>query len=482
MSAATARVTPTAVQVGDEPGDASVRPTPSLRILFIGLALYAAFGKGFAYAGRPPVFVGEVLLALVLVSAVRPSAAIPRHPAALVTVVLAGIGVVQFAVDRLVAADPLIETLRGLAPLYYSAYAFGAYALLRAYEQQAGRPAVMGSVERAITRAVPWVLAAVTVLAALLLIEPSGLPTWPGSDVSMLLTKSGDIAVTLVLVAPVLFDHRLGRRLGDHRLLSIGLWCATALLVISRSRGALLALVAGLLVARPHPVRMVKGVMAATSVVVLLYVTGLSVEVSNRELSYDALGDAVQSTLGAASEEEIGSNYLGTTQWRADWWGAIWADVEQHAMLLHGHGWGDNLAVRYGVTDVPDEFTALRLPHNVFFSLAGRAGLVVAIGLVVVVPLLTIVPTFTRLAARPAPAIVQAARGGVAAALVTGLTDIYVESPQGGILFWSLIGFLWFACAPPVEGDAEGRLVPRGREPASPERLPRRPLGGTHRR
>jgi hypothetical protein len=73
-----------------------------------------------------------------------------------------------------------------------------------------------------------------------------------------------------------------------------------------------------------------------------------------------------------------------------------------------------------------------------------------AIGLAVVVPVLTISPTFNGRAGGRVPPVIQAARGAVTAAVVTGLTDIFIESPQGGILFWSLIGFLWWACAPPV--------------------------------
>ena len=456
MTVAWTRTRTTAAAVGGGPSRVSPRPVASLTVLFVGLMLYAAFGKGFAYAGWPPVFVGEGLLVIVLASAVRPWASIPRNPAALVAAALVGLGIVQVAVDRLVGAVPLMETLRGLAPLYYSTYAFGVYALLRAYEQQAGRAVVLNTIDRAMARTGPWIVSTVTALAALLLIEPAGLPTWPTSGVELFFTKSGDIAVTLVLFAPVLFDLRVGGRIGGHRLALIGMWCSAALLVMIRSRGALLALVAGLLVARPHPVRMVKALMAVATTVLVLYVTGLSVEVSGRELSFAALGDAVQSVVGGAPEDQASNNYVGTTNWRAEWWEDIWTDVRQERMVLHGHGWGDNLAARYGVTPATadQEFTALRLPHNIFFSLAGRVGLVTAIALVVVVPILTISPTFSGRAGLPVPPMIQAARGAVAAALVTGLTDIYLESPQGGILFWSLVGFLWWACAPAAGREA----------------------------
>ena len=44
-------------------------------------------------------------------------------------------------------------------------------------------------------------------------------------------------------------------------------------------------------------------------------------------------------------------------------------------MVLHGRGWGDNLALRHGVTPAlaADDPRVLRLPHNIFFSLVGRA-------------------------------------------------------------------------------------------------------------
>ena len=429
----------------------SWRAPPVLHLAFAGVILYAAFGKGFAYAGVPPLFVGEVLLAALVIAALRRSTPIPRGPAVLATAVIIAIALVQLTVEVLHPAVPLVETVRGLAPVYYAAYAFAIYALLRVSEQRVGRVPIADAVDSALARVAPWLIAVLLVLAALLLVEPATLPTWPTSGVPLLLTKSGDIAVALVLVAPVLRVPVAARSRVPAWLL-VGMWCAAALLVTFRSRGALLALVVGLLVARPHAVRVAKGLLVAVSVILVLYVTGLSVEVSGREISYDAVGDAVASVLGGGSEAEIGSNYLDTTNWRADWWGAIWSDVVDERMLVHGHGWGDNLALRHGVIPsvAADDPRALRLPHNVFFSLAGRAGVVVAVAFLAV-GVLTVAATFRRRPGRPPPSTaVVAARGAVAAAVTTGLTDIYLESPQGGILFWSLIGFLWWATAPEV--------------------------------
>jgi len=435
-------------------GGSAMRPSPVLVLLFVVVASYAAFGKGFAYAGVPPVFVGEVVLVVVVVAVLVRPTPLPRHAAAAIAVGVAALSAVQLAIDRLDPAVPLVETLRGLAPIYYAAFAFAAYALLRSQEERDGRVAVAALVDRAVTRAAPGVVAALSVLAALLLTDPDGLPTWPTSGTSVLASKPGDIAVALVLTLPFTFSRGTARTAGVGGAVAPLLWGLAAVLVTFRSRGALLALAIGTLLVRPRATRVVKGAFAALAVVLFLYVSGVSIEVRRgREVSYDALVDAVASLLGTQPQDEIEGNYVGTATWRSEWWRDIWDDVTGEHMVLHGHGWGDNLAVRYHVVDpdaVPGDQPILRLPHNIFFSLAGRAGVVVAVAFLAV-PVMSVVRSFTSPTVRDGPPrLVQGARGAVTAALVTGMVDVYLESPQGGILLWSLVGYLWWATATPV--------------------------------
>lgn len=421
----------------------------ALRLLFVGLVLYAAFGKGFAYAGWPPFFVGEVLLVLLAVAALKTDVAVPTHLPALVTMALGAMAAVQLVFDGLFGAAPFLETLRGLAPVYYSAFAFATYGLLRRHEGQVGTSRVVEGVERAAAQVAPWVVAAVLVLACFLLRPPSGIPTWPASGVPVLFTKATDISVTLALLFPIV---------GARRLLVVP-WFASAVLVVFRSRAAFLALAIGSFVARPHPMRVVRGFGVAAGVLVVLYVSGVSVTVDDRELSAQAAVDAATSLLGGPSDDQISGNYVATKDWRTRWWGEIWSDVTDERMVLHGHGWGDNLAVRYGVVprDQADDPLVLRLPHNVFFSLAGRGGVVLATGFLLV-PVLTLVRSFRSRSWVAGGRTVEGARAGVAAASVVALGDIFLESPQGGILFWCLVGFLWWASAPhdpPETGDSD---------------------------
>jgi hypothetical protein len=57
----------------------------------------------------------------------------------------------------------LKDTQRGLTPLYHGAYVVGFYALLRAQAQQVDC-VVLTTIDRAMARAGPWVVGAVTTL------------------------------------------------------------------------------------------------------------------------------------------------------------------------------------------------------------------------------------------------------------------------------------------------------------------------------
>lgn len=439
---------------------AAGRPA-GLRLLFVGLVLYAAFGKGFAYAslppvlpGMPPLYVGEMLLTVALVSAGL-TMALPGNAAAIITFGLAALVAVQVMVDLIVADDKWLDTARGLAPIYYAAFAFAVYALLRRWELRTGYQATNEAIGHALLRAAPFVTLAVGTLAIMLAVSPQGIGEWPGSGgVPILMIKPGDISVTLVMLIPLLARRTEISSPQAQRLLWL-LWGVASVLVVFRSRGALLAVIAGWFVLRPRPVQVVKALWLTSLLVGFLYVSGAAIQTDGREVSFRGAVDATVSMLGDPSDEELSSNFAGTKEWRTEWWAGIWSDVRSQPMLLHGHGWGDNLAHRYGIglqRDLDDPLV-LRLPHSIFFSLAGRAGLLAAVAFLTV-PAATLARSFRR-ERRAMP--VDMARGGVVAIVVTALADIYLESPQGAILFWSLVGFLWWTSAPRLD---EGALVP----------------------
>jgi hypothetical protein len=441
-----------------------------LRVLAIALLLYLAFGKGFAYAGIPPVFVGELLLVTVVLAALSSETALPRNPAAAITAVIAGVALVQLAVDRLSGADPWLESLRGVAPIYYAAFGFAVYALLRRYEGMVGAGAVMQTVEGALRRAAPLI---VVVIGLLIVVRTfggqSGGPSWPISGGPLFITKATDIAVALSLVLPALLAPPTERTRPWHRRWTLAVWILVAVVVSFRSRAALGGLAFGYAVSRPSLARCLRGFVAISVLLVVLYTSGLSVTLGRqRELSFRSGVESVASLVGI--DESIDNRRLtGTRNWRIEWWSRIWDDVTTDRMVLHGFGWGDNLAVRYDVVPpgADRDPRVLRAPHNMFFSLAGRAGLLVAVGFLLV-PVLTAARSLTRPGRHGRSFAVEGARGGVAAAVVVSFSDVYLESPQGGIVLWSLVGFLWWVAAPHVD-DAEST---HARSEHAPQRRP----------
>jgi O-Antigen ligase len=444
-----------------------------LRVLGIALVLYLTFGKGFAYAGVAPLFVGEVLLVTVVLAALGSDTALPRSAAAAIAALLTGVALVQLAVDRFTAADPWLESLRGIAPIYYSGFAFAVYALLRRYEASAGPRAVMRVIDDTFARAAPIVVVLVVlVLAARTLGGPSFGPTWPISGGPLLITKATDIAVALSVVLPALLARPAGPPTVRHRRWLLALWVSIAVVVSFRSRAALGGLAIGYAVARLSLARAVRGLLAVAILLLVLYVSGLTVTLGRqRELSFRSGVDSVASLVGI--DENIDNPRLtGTRNWRIAWWSDIWDDVTSRRMVLHGYGWGDNLAIRYDVVPpgADRDPRVLRAPHSIFFSLAGRAGVLVAVGFLLV-PVLTVARSFTRRGPHDRSPAVEGARAGVAAAVVVAFSDVYLESPQGGIVLWSLIGFLWWVDAPHDDEVADAmpedpEAAPHGRPAA----------------
>lgn len=457
-------------------GRALFATPPALTTLGVCLALYLGLGKGFSHFGVPPVFIGEVLLLTMVAASLRPTMRIPTTlPAVLIYACLL-LGVAQLSVD-VTRQDgaPVLESLRGFAVLYYALFSLVTYALLRRHEATVGVGTVLDLVDRWLRRSAAVVVPVLAVLALRYLFdlpaailhffaEERALPTWP-SGALVIQTKPADIAVALVVFMPVVFkDFRRTDR-SNYRLVLLTLWVLAALLVTARSRGALLAFAAGGLVVFQHQLRTVARIAMGTGLIVLiLFVSGARVQVGPRELSFDGLVSSVAS-LTEESDGSDSTNAVETAQWRSAWWSDIWADVEDNRMVLHGRGWGDNLALRFGVVQAEDadDPLVLRLPHNIFFSLAGRAGLLTAVTFIAVI-IISIASTrrsqLGHAADRPS---VRAARGALAAALAAGLTDVYLESPQGAIVLWTACGFLWWATASARGGPTERSIVPAAR-------------------
>ena len=133
------------------------------------------------------------------------------------------------------------------------------------------------------------------------------------------------------------------------------------------------------------------------------------------------------------------------------WWTKIFDNAVETPYVFIGAGWGENLAVQYGIYRISSsgwqDAALLRNPHNIFFSTLGRGGWIVS-GLWCLF-YLTFVPSlllgrFGRRWRSPEwKLLAEICLVFTLAALINGGTDVFLESPQNSIPHWVVIGLGW---------------------------------------
>ncbi|WP_412030213.1 O-antigen ligase family protein [Deinococcus yunweiensis] len=282
-------------------------------------------------------------------------------------------------------------------------------------------------------------------------------PKWPVSNQEILDMKGGDLAVHLagVVVFLLLGLLRLQQRpapddLSTRRPLvtrwSQWWWWPLVLVTVAslvNGRAALVTVGAAVmlvLVLRPlshwgRPL-LVTAVMLSAVLIV-----NPKFEASNgRELSVDGLVLALQSIAGGTGESSVD----GTRTWRLQWWEKIEKYTIHGDYFWMGKGYGVNLANSDGFQVYSDQ--SLRNPHSIHFSILARSGVPGLVSWIV----LNVVFAFSLLMA-----FVRARAYGHLmwanvhlwllaywlAFIVNASFDVYIEGPQGGIWFWSVMGF-----------------------------------------
>ena len=403
-----------------------------LAVLGWVLVGYAVMGRGFAYLGVPPLFVGEAVLAVgvAVVLATRRTVAWPRPMGwlaalALVVAVRAAAGVPTWGLAA--ARDGMLVGYAGFA-FVVAGLVLERPERLRALVVRYGRVVWLVGV-------VAWPLHfAVRFL-------PDLFPTWPWApDVTVVQTKPGDLLVHLTgATAFVVAGFGRGRT-----ALLVGVVAGVGTLVVT-SRAGMLAFAVGMGVVvlwRPSVARAGRLVYLGALVLVLAvssYQTGVPLDGTNRTLSVEQIVDNVRSLVGRSDNPAL----QGTAEWRLEWWGQIVGYTFGGEHFLAGKGFGVNLATADGFQVYEDE--SLRSPHNSHLTVLARGG----------VPLFALWLLVQGLwAAAVARAWRRARRAGQAgwaafftvtaafwaAATVNGSFDVYLEGPMGGVWFWTVFG------------------------------------------
>jgi O-antigen ligase len=281
------------------------------------------------------------------------------------------------------------------------------------------------------------------------------LPVIPWSDQStILMVKAGDAGVHLCGAAlfALLFVRREAqgwrRQVSLPGILAFIGWSAASLIVLIVSRGGFAAMIIPILLVSMWMPRKVgwkvavAGVCTSTLILLILSSNLVTIHVKGRDFS---AGDVIDMVTNTAGGSDTAAGHEGTIEWRLAWWTKIVDDTIYGPHFWTGQGFGVNLAAINDPTSLSDDDTGLRSPHNVTMTVLARMGVP---GLVLWLALNGV------FAFRMISCHLAANRRREEfwsrlylwilcywlAALINATFDVYLEGPQGGILFWSLTG------------------------------------------
>lgn len=406
-------------------------------LLVLGIALcgYALLGRGFAYFGIPPLYIGDILLLTGL------------------TILLwnRGWGLV-FWLSPTLMLGPLIlwglirtlpyireygiDALRDAATWAYSLYAVVVAGML--LMQPSLLPRLLGWYRR---------FAQITLIATppltiiYRLFWETGALRWPWNNNPILHQKEGDILVHLAGILAFWASGVSGPVAWPWILLLVA--NAAVMGMIDRAGTvALLFVLAASLVLRPRNRPAWTTVAAGVIAVFLLWVSGFTLELpmaKGRELSFDQVRNNFLSTVSNSGNQGLDSN----KEWRLNWWDEVVGYTFHGPYFWTGKGFGINLADDDGFQVWRDQ--SLRSPHSIHMTFLARMGVP---GLVLWLALQaswigSIV--FSYLRARRArdqrwAGLFLFFGGFYVASLINASFDVYLEGPMGGIWFWAMFG------------------------------------------
>ena len=401
--------------------------------LCLVLAGYALMGKGFAYLGVAPLFIGELLmLGGIMVTLTCPAwRRLADIPVLWLLVMLMAWGLLRTLpyLGRYKA-----DALRDAVIFGYGTFTFLVAAWLIA------RPALLGVLLDRYRRFVPVFLLVVPVLWLAQQLLHGQFPAWPWANVAIIHLKAADILVHLAgmsALAIVGLDRR-------RSLLWPLLILLNAALCSVINRGGLVSFAAVVLIAfafYPRSTWMRQTVIVGVLVVAALAIINPEIQTPNdrRKISFEQLTTNVMSMVSDTNKGDLD----GTKQWRLDWWGQIIGYTFDGPHFWTGKGFGINLANDDGFQVFEDE--SLRSPHNGHLTILARAGVP---GLALWAALqggfaLTLLGAIRRASRRGDTAwravfvFILAYWAGF---MVNASFDVFIEGPMGGIWFWSLIG------------------------------------------
>jgi O-Antigen ligase len=409
-------------------------------LLLAGVLLgYAFLGKGFAYLGFPPIFIGEIAFFTGFIVLLRTGCLIAALMTAPSLALAAAMGWVLICTLPFISVYGF-DALRDSVVIMYGGFAFIVIALLLEDIRR------INSILRYYGAFLNVFIPTIPLLYAFNRYMADYIPKWPGYGVTVL-HISGEITTHLAGAAVfALVGFRNVSRLG---VMSI---FVTVVMVSVSSRGGMLAFVLPVTLAT-----LVLGKVRALAAVgvagLVIFAAAFAIETSltdfreassteERSLSTRQMIDNVSSMVG-----RTGVGTEGTKAWRLEWWNVIINDTVFGPNFWTGRGFGLNLADVDGFQHRKDpDSPPLRSPHNVHMTILARAGVpgLLLWGLLIAtwsVMLTGALVTARRRGQTEWAALFLFIGSYVTSFIINATFDVALEGPMQGIWFWCLIGF-----------------------------------------
>ncbi|HLI51276.1 MAG TPA: O-antigen ligase family protein [Thermomicrobiaceae bacterium] len=412
-------------------------PSLFLRLSFVVLLGYALFNRGFAHFGHNPVYIGDVTLLVGLAAVLM---VLPRVRFGWIHMVL--FAFMGWGLLRTVPYWPVyrFDALRDAALWYYGLYAV-VFSCVLTKER-------LLKVIGWFRRFTPYFLIWTPFAAVLGLALSSHLPPSLDGQTPFLVFNAGETAVFLAGIGAFELTG-LAAGDGDGSAMSSldafiwPLWIIDFLICSAASRAAFLAagISSGIAYALYPTKRIVSAFVIGGALLSILLILNPSVDLGgyHRTFSIQQFSDNLLSIVG----KENSGDLQGTKDWRLEWWTEIINYTFHGPYFWTGKGFGINLAIADGFAA---QGSSLRAPHNGHLDILARMG-IPGFTLWIVLQL-SILVSFIRgimLARRhqqPFWARVQVWLFTLWLANIIDMGfDVYLESPQGGIFFWSVVGF-----------------------------------------
>jgi hypothetical protein len=443
---------------------AAVR-SPWMDFLCLTLLGYALFGKGWAYLGVSPIYVGEVLLLCGLLSVFLYGNWQALFDNGTIYFLLAMVVWGALRTVPYVSAYGA-ESLRDAVIWGYSAFAVMVFVSLTAEPE---RLALLLKRYGYFC----WAFLIVSPLAwRVCRWNPALIPDWPWSGSPMIDQKGGDLLVHLAGIMAFWVAGFGGRG----RPWRLWLLAGCAAVVGAYNRGgfvSLMAVFALCFVLKPMDRTLWRLLAVGVCGLALLAVTGFSFKTpgKDREVSFDQLASNVWSVASDSGDSRLDN----TKEWRLDWWRDIYDYTVRGRYFWTGKGFGVNLADDDGYQGTAWE-GKLRSPHNGHLTMLARAG-VPGFVLWMLVQLSwagTMCAAYFRSYANGDQrwsGLFLFLLAYWVAFMANASFDVFIEGPMGGIWFWTIYGaglaalWIYTKCPEALPDDvdaADMRMAPRG--------------------